>query len=91
MINSINRVNRESEIIERIPSAEPERKTGRWVLNEKESEKHIEKIYNCSACMNFEAWGETELYKYCPNCGQCQDWNAVWLHEKEILNGRDAE
>ena len=29
--------------------------------------------------------------QYCPNCGQCQDWQAVWLHEKEILNGRESE
>lgn len=48
--------------------AEPVRH-GEWVKNEKESEKHIEAIYYCSICQNWEAWGETEKTKYCPNCG----------------------
>lgn len=47
--------------------AEP--KTGRWVEDTEQSAKHIEKIYFCSNCHNFEAWGETELYNFCPNCG----------------------
>lgn len=51
-----------------MPSAEPERH-GRWIVDEAKSANHIEKIYICSSCKNFEAWGETELYNYCPNCG----------------------
>ena len=46
---------------------------GEWVKNEEESQKHIEAIYFCSACQNWEAWGETEKYNYCPNCGAKMD------------------
>lgn len=46
---------------------------GKWVKNEEESQKHIEAIYFCSACQNWEAWGETEKYNYCPNCGAKMD------------------
>lgn len=46
---------------------------GEWVKNEEESNKHIEAIYFCSACQNWDAWGETEKYKYCPNCGAKMD------------------
>lgn len=42
---------------------------GWWIEDTEQSAKHIEKIYVCSNCHNFEAWGETELYNYCPNCG----------------------
>lgn len=42
---------------------------GKWIKYEEESKKHIETIYYCSACQNWDAWGETEKYKYCPNCG----------------------
>ena len=47
----------------------PEIRIGRWIEDKELSAKHIEKIYRCSACENFEAWGETEKYNYCPNCG----------------------
>lgn len=50
-----------------LPPAEP--KTGEWVLEEQKSQNHVENIYICSACRNFEAWGKMELYNYCPNCG----------------------
>lgn len=45
------------------------RRVGRWIEDTEQSAKHIEKIYFCSNCGDFEAWGETELYNYCPNCG----------------------
>ena len=45
--------------------------TGKWEFNEEQSEYTIEKIYTCSACKNYSAWGENERieWKYCPNCG----------------------
>ena len=46
---------------------------GRWIRNEAESERHIAAVYECSVCKNFEAWGETEKYTYCPNCGAFMD------------------
>ena len=47
-----------------LPSAD--KPTGKWI--EQESD-HIEKIYLCSNCKNYEAWGETEKTPYCPYCG----------------------
>lgn len=44
-------------------------KRGKWIKDEEQSQKHVEAIYTCSACHNFDAWGVTELYPYCPNCG----------------------
>lgn len=46
------------------PSAD--RPTGEWVYRES---NHVERIYLCSNCRNYEAWGETEKTPYCPNCG----------------------
>lgn len=43
-----------------------DRPTGEWVEQESDN---IEKIYLCSNCENYEAWGETEKTPYCPNCG----------------------
>jgi rubrerythrin len=63
-----------AEQIENLPAADViEVVHGRWVKNEEESQNHIESIYFCSACQNWEAWGETEKYKYCPNCGAKMD------------------
>lgn len=50
-----------------LPSAE--KKSGKWILDEEVSKKHIEPIYICSACKNYEAWGNTEKTPFCPNCG----------------------
>ncbi len=54
--------------IDKMPTVE-ERKTGHWVEDKEASKNHVEKIYRCSACNDFEAWGTTELYNFCPNCG----------------------
>ncbi len=56
------------KVIEKQPTIE-ERKTGYWIEDKEASRIHVEKIYRCSACNNFEAWGTTELYRFCPNCG----------------------
>lgn len=45
---------------------------GEWIFNEKESESHIEPIYNCSEC-NYDIWGDTEKTNYCPYCGAKMD------------------
>lgn len=44
--------------------------------------------YSCRQCGHGVSYA---VNKYCSNCGQCQDWASVWLHEKEILNGRERE
>ena len=55
-------------IIASVPTIE-ERKTGEWVLDEKLSKEHFEHIYFCSACRNYEVWGENERTRFCPYCG----------------------
>lgn len=52
-----------------IKALEQEPKRGKWILDEEVSKKHIEPIYICSACKNYEAWGNTEKTPFCPNCG----------------------
>lgn len=44
--------------------------------------------YRCRQCGHSVSYA---VNKYCSNCGQRQDWPAVWLHEKEILKGRETE
>lgn len=39
---------------------------GKWV---EQKSDHVEKIYLCSNCKNYKAWGEMEKTLYCPNCG----------------------
>ena len=51
-------------LLETLPSVN--RPTGKWVEQESDG---IEKIYLCSYCKNYEAWGETEKTPYCPQCG----------------------
>lgn len=44
-------------------------KKGKWIKVEEQSENHIEPIFICSSCNNYEAWGLTECTRYCPYCG----------------------
>lgn len=44
-------------------------KHGEWIKDKAKSKKYTESIYICSECKNFEAWGDTETYNYCPSCG----------------------
>lgn len=53
--------------IQRLPSAEPERKTGRWVPVTNGRGGH-----ECDKCHEYApSWttGEEHLTNYCPNCG----------------------
>ena len=60
------------EHLEQMPSAQPQRKTGRW-LNIDESEK-----WKCSVCGRM-MWFSPRLgvkpsdYNFCPNCGALMD------------------
>lgn len=47
------------DAIKDLPSAQPEQKTGRWILN-----KHTDTVL-CSQCG--KCYGDE--YNYCPNCG----------------------
>ena len=62
-----------AEIINVLLMDPQEVKHGRWVKNEAESALHVEPIYDCSACHNWQAWGDYECTPYCPNCGAKMD------------------
>lgn len=47
-------------VIQALPSAEPERKTGKWVPFSPKSH-----LYSCSLCGQ---WADRH-WNYCPNCG----------------------
>ena len=48
---------------------------GEWELAGEQL--HIEKVYICTACRNYEAWGEFEKTPYCPWCGAKMDGKKV--------------
>ena len=51
------------QIVENLPSAQPECKTGRWL---KDGEIDDVLFYRCSECGSSEP---IRGYKFCPNCG----------------------
>jgi predicted RNA-binding Zn-ribbon protein involved in translation (DUF1610 family) len=60
--------------IRKQPTADvAEVKHGEWVVDVMQCAEYSEKIYFCSACRNWDAWGETEKTNYCPNCGAKMD------------------
>lgn len=63
----ISELNRLEGYIMRLPSAQPERKKGKWI-----SSDDFDEYYSCSECRK----GETQfdgLYRYCPWCGARMD------------------
>ncbi len=59
------------DVIDDLPSADvaPVRH-GRWIKDK--IQNHVEKTYHCSKC-DYQAWGENEKTRYCPNCGAKMD------------------
>lgn len=49
-------------VIEQVPPAQPERKTGMWIYMLRDSENDE---YRCSVCSNPSGYD----YDYCPHCG----------------------
>ena len=53
-----------------IPSAEPERKTGKWIKHENPTLGHCMKIfYECSVCHIAVGCEYFVRRSFCPNCG----------------------
>ena len=52
----------------KLPSVEPERKTGKWIDEGWYAEGHSEHAYRCSECDEHYI-GYVGEYKHCPNCG----------------------
>ena len=49
-----------------LPSAQPERKKGQWI---KEDRGHVEYCAVCDQCGFDWIWSDREYFKFCPNCG----------------------
>ena len=63
------------EIVEQLPSVQPERKTGRWIESNPQNSK-LCRLMTCSECgkayivninVPYEDW--TEAHKFCVECG----------------------
>ena len=52
--------------IEKLPPAQPERKKGQWM---KEDRGHVEYCAVCDQCGFDWIWSDREYFKFCPNCG----------------------
>lgn len=52
--------------IEALPPAQPERKKGQWM---KEDRGHVEYCAVCDQCGFDWIWSDREYFKFCPNCG----------------------
>lgn len=50
-----------------LPSAEPERKTGRWIKVNGKTAINCSACYHCSWSLSFEY--TVKRFNYCPNCG----------------------
>ena len=64
-INGVGKIT--LECMDELMAMIADRPQGEWVLQD--NKHHIEKTYLCSNCKNFQAWGESEKYNFCPNCG----------------------
>lgn len=53
--------------IEKLPSAQPERKTGEWLVNVIRGNRVDEDRKTCSICG--KTFRNLEIANYCPNCG----------------------
>ena len=53
-----------NDILNHIPSAEPEQKKGNWIVKEEDWRKQLE-WDECSEC----GFTTTKQYNFCPNCG----------------------
>lgn len=53
--------------IEKLPPAQPERKTGRWMFGF--NNQYLEKYYYCSKCGSRKYMEDKPLDNFCSNCG----------------------
>ena len=59
-VQNMNDIDRQT--ILNLPSAQPERKTGRWIYDGD--------CYVCSECQSaYGWWADSQVSNYCPNCG----------------------
>ena len=63
---------------------------GEWRLDEEKSKKHVEPIYVCTRCENFEAWGDTEKTNFCGFCGAPMTDEAVQMVSERLEALKDG-
>ena len=65
------------DVLEQLPSAQPERKTGKWIerkhgywsfVNDKGERDGWIPSYECSECRS-GGWRNPEVMNFCPSCG----------------------
>ena len=60
------------EIVENLPSAETERKKGKWILHENQSQEEVDNgnyLYVCSECGKSDIHAKTQEVPFCWWCG----------------------
>ncbi len=60
------------DAIEQLPSAEPERKTGQWILHENQRQEDVDNgnyLYICSECGKSDLHAKTQKVPFCWWCG----------------------
>lgn len=67
----------------------------RWLMRDIPKRPRVVKMngipkytYYCWQCGHSVRYDEN---KYCSECGQKVDWQNTWLHEREILHGKQKE
>ena len=56
------------DALEKLPSAQPERKKGKWIL-ECDAEGEGDNLYRCPECGCNYSCQEYDIPNFCPNCG----------------------
>lgn len=59
-------------IIRNLPSAEPERKKGKWVLFDNQKQEDISNgnyMYTCTNCLHSDVHSKSVVVPYCWHCG----------------------
>ena len=67
-----------ADVLHEVPSAEPERKKGRWIKMTGMMPPEYHGHYECSECQWHmkgvrSSWAKEEELTYCPNCGARMD------------------
>lgn len=59
-------------VLQDMPTAEPERKTGRWILHENQRQEDVDNgnyLYICSECGKSDIHAKTQEVPFCWWCG----------------------
>lgn len=65
-------VRRSIAILEQLPSAQPERKTGKWILSDAQNPEDVRNgnyAYTCSSCLHSDIHAKTVVVPFCWHCG----------------------